>query len=76
MHVSGHGVINTFLLALLFAQLDVEAWQQEQPVVLHTWTKESAHNYENNCHEVSVFVSPGATYFEVEFDERCETEKR
>ncbi|XP_013007495.2 zinc finger ZZ-type and EF-hand domain-containing protein 1 [Cavia porcellus] len=57
-------------------KLDVEAWQQEQPVVLHTWTKESAHNYENNCHEVSVFVSPGATYFEVEFDERCETEKR
>ncbi|PNI37428.1 ZZEF1 isoform 3 [Pan troglodytes] len=56
--------------------LDVETWQQEQPVVLHTWTKESAHNYENNCHEVSVFVSPGATYFEVEFDDRCETEKR
>uniref|UniRef100_A0A8C6RQT6 Zinc finger, ZZ-type with EF hand domain 1 n=1 Tax=Nannospalax galili TaxID=1026970 RepID=A0A8C6RQT6_NANGA len=56
-------------------KLDVETWQQEQPVVLHTWTKESAHNYENNCHEVSVFVSPGATYFEVEFDERCETEK-
>ncbi|XP_023579101.1 zinc finger ZZ-type and EF-hand domain-containing protein 1 isoform X2 [Octodon degus] len=58
------------------SKLDAEAWQQEQPVVLHTWTKESAHNYENNCHEVSVFVSPGATYFEVEFDERCETEKR
>ncbi|XP_006863340.1 PREDICTED: zinc finger ZZ-type and EF-hand domain-containing protein 1 [Chrysochloris asiatica] len=57
-------------------KLEVETWQQEQPVVLHTWTKESAHNYENNCHEVSVFVSPGATYFEVEFDERCETEKR
>ncbi|XP_033279065.2 zinc finger ZZ-type and EF-hand domain-containing protein 1 isoform X1 [Orcinus orca] len=58
------------------SKLDVETWQQERPVVLHTWTKESAHNYENNCHEVSVFVSPGATYFEVEFDERCETEKR
>ncbi|XP_016056433.1 PREDICTED: zinc finger ZZ-type and EF-hand domain-containing protein 1 isoform X4 [Miniopterus natalensis] len=57
-------------------KLDVETWQQERPVVLHTWAKESAHNYENNCHEVSVFVSPGATYFEVEFDERCETEKR
>ncbi|XP_027480634.2 zinc finger ZZ-type and EF-hand domain-containing protein 1 isoform X2 [Zalophus californianus] len=57
-------------------KLDAETWQQECPVVLHTWTKESAHNYENNCHEVSVFVSPGATYFEVEFDERCETEKR
>uniref|UniRef100_A0A673V2A9 Zinc finger ZZ-type and EF-hand domain containing 1 n=1 Tax=Suricata suricatta TaxID=37032 RepID=A0A673V2A9_SURSU len=56
--------------------LDGEGWPQERPVVLHTWTKESAHNYENNCHEVSVFVSPGATCFEVEFDERCETEKR
>ncbi|KAM6163683.1 zinc finger ZZ-type and EF-hand domain-containing protein 1 [Rhynchocyon petersi] len=57
-------------------KLDVETWQQEQPVVLHMWTKESAHNYENNCHEVSLFISPGATYFEVEFDDRCETEKR
>ncbi|XP_038392311.1 zinc finger ZZ-type and EF-hand domain-containing protein 1 isoform X1 [Canis lupus familiaris] len=57
-------------------KLDEDTWQQECPVVLHTWTKESAHNYENNCHEVSVFISPGATYFEVEFDERCETEKR
>ncbi|XP_039110431.1 zinc finger ZZ-type and EF-hand domain-containing protein 1 isoform X2 [Hyaena hyaena] len=56
--------------------LDVDTWPQEHPVVLHTWTKESAHNYGNNCHEVSVFVSPGATCFEVEFDERCETEKR
>ncbi|XP_044939088.1 zinc finger ZZ-type and EF-hand domain-containing protein 1 isoform X1 [Mustela putorius furo] len=60
----------------LLDKLDAETWRQECPVVLHTWTKESAHNYENNCHEVSVFVSPGATYFEVEFDERCETEKR
>ncbi|XP_048654355.1 zinc finger ZZ-type and EF-hand domain-containing protein 1 isoform X3 [Marmota marmota marmota] len=68
-------VMNT-LLSVAARELDVETWQQEQPVVLHTWTKESAHNYENNCHEVSVFVSPGATYFEVEFDERCETEKR
>ncbi|XP_037350281.1 zinc finger ZZ-type and EF-hand domain-containing protein 1 isoform X1 [Talpa occidentalis] len=58
------------------SKLDVETWQQEEPVVLHTWTKESAHNYENNCHEAFIFVSPGATYFEVEFDERCETEKR
>ncbi|XP_028937724.1 zinc finger ZZ-type and EF-hand domain-containing protein 1 isoform X1 [Ornithorhynchus anatinus] len=57
-------------------KVDLEAWQQEQPVVLRTWTVESPHNYENNCHEVSVFVSPGATYFEVEFDDKCETEKR
>uniref|UniRef100_A0A803XUX2 Zinc finger ZZ-type and EF-hand domain containing 1 n=1 Tax=Meleagris gallopavo TaxID=9103 RepID=A0A803XUX2_MELGA len=51
-------------------------WQQEQPVVLRTWTVESPHNYENNCHEVSVFLCHGATYFEVEFDEKCETERR
>ncbi|OWK59854.1 Zinc finger ZZ-type and EF-hand domain-containing protein 1 [Lonchura striata] len=55
---------------------DMESWQQEQPVVLRTWTMESPHNYENNCHEVSVFLCHGATYFEVEFDEKCETERR
>ncbi len=37
---------------------------------------ESPHNYENSRHETTVFVCPGATSFEVEFDERCETEKR
>ncbi|XP_067393968.1 zinc finger ZZ-type and EF-hand domain-containing protein 1 isoform X3 [Emydura macquarii macquarii] len=57
-------------------KVDKESWQQEQPVVLRTWTMESPHNYENNCHEVSVFLCPGATYFEVEFDEKCETERR
>uniref|UniRef100_A0A6J0V4H1 Zinc finger ZZ-type and EF-hand domain-containing protein 1 isoform X1 n=1 Tax=Pogona vitticeps TaxID=103695 RepID=A0A6J0V4H1_9SAUR len=54
----------------------LESWQQEEPVVLRTWTAESPHNYENNCHDVTVFLCPGATYFEVEFDERCETERR
>ncbi|XP_068021475.1 zinc finger ZZ-type and EF-hand domain-containing protein 1 isoform X1 [Melanerpes formicivorus] len=57
-------------------KLEMESWQQEQPVVLRTWTMESPHNYENNCHEVSVFLCHGATYFEVEFDEKCETERR
>uniref|UniRef100_A0A8C3N8S2 Uncharacterized protein n=1 Tax=Geospiza parvula TaxID=87175 RepID=A0A8C3N8S2_GEOPR len=56
--------------------VDMESWQQEQPVVLRTWTMESPHNYENNCHEVSVFLCHGAIYFEVEFDEKCETERR
>lgn len=37
---------------------------------------ESPHNYENSQHETTVFACPGATSFEVEFDERCETEKR
>ncbi|OXB78873.1 UNVERIFIED_CONTAM: hypothetical protein H355_011278 [Colinus virginianus] len=57
-------------------KMEIESWQQEQPVVLRTWTVESPHNYENNCHEVSVFLCHGATYFEVEFDEKCETERR
>ncbi|NXU59508.1 ZZEF1 protein, partial [Turnix velox] len=57
-------------------KMEMENWQQEQPVVLRTWTMESPHNYENNCHEVSVFLCHGATYFEVEFDDKCETERR
>uniref|UniRef100_A0A7M4EG06 Zinc finger ZZ-type and EF-hand domain containing 1 n=1 Tax=Crocodylus porosus TaxID=8502 RepID=A0A7M4EG06_CROPO len=57
-------------------KMDMESWQQEQPVALRTWTMESPHNYENNCHVVSVFLCHGATYFEVEFDEKCETERR
>lgn len=56
--------------------MDMDIWQQEKPVVLNTWTMESAHNYNNNCHEVAVFLSPGATTFEVEFDDKCETETR
>lgn len=45
-------------------------------MVLRTWTAESPHNYDNNCRDVTVFLCPGATSFEVEFDERCETEQR
>uniref|UniRef100_H2M814 Zinc finger ZZ-type and EF-hand domain containing 1 n=1 Tax=Oryzias latipes TaxID=8090 RepID=H2M814_ORYLA len=56
---------------------DCESWQQpQQPVVLRTWSMESPHNYENSRHETTIFACPGATSFEVEFDERCETEKR
>ncbi|XP_054857932.1 zinc finger ZZ-type and EF-hand domain-containing protein 1 isoform X2 [Eublepharis macularius] len=57
-------------------KVDMENWQQEQPVVLRTWAMESPHNYDNNCHDVTVFICPEATYFEVEFNERCETERR
>ncbi|XP_035382867.1 zinc finger ZZ-type and EF-hand domain-containing protein 1 isoform X1 [Electrophorus electricus] len=48
----------------------------QQPVVLRTWTMESPHDYEDSKHENTIFLCPGATSFEVEFDERCETEKR
>ncbi|XP_063059602.1 zinc finger ZZ-type and EF-hand domain-containing protein 1 [Engraulis encrasicolus] len=61
----------------IFSSTDVETCQQPlQPVVLKTWDMESLHNYENGQHETTVFVCPGATSFEVEFDDRCETEKR
>ncbi|XP_048468365.1 zinc finger ZZ-type and EF-hand domain-containing protein 1 [Rhincodon typus] len=50
--------------------------KSEEPVFLRMWSMESTHNYENNSHETTVFVCPGATFFEVEFDEKCETEKR
>ncbi|XP_062414058.1 zinc finger ZZ-type and EF-hand domain-containing protein 1 isoform X3 [Pungitius pungitius] len=61
----------------IFSKVDQESWHQpQQPVVLRTWSLESPHNYENSRHETSIFACPGATSFEVEFDERCETEKR
>ncbi|XP_036975972.1 zinc finger ZZ-type and EF-hand domain-containing protein 1 isoform X2 [Acanthopagrus latus] len=61
----------------IFSKADQESWHQpQQPVVLRTWNMESPHNYENSRHETTVYACPGATSFEVEFDERCETEKR
>uniref|UniRef100_A0A3B5B598 Zinc finger ZZ-type and EF-hand domain containing 1 n=1 Tax=Stegastes partitus TaxID=144197 RepID=A0A3B5B598_9TELE len=61
----------------IFSKVDQDSWHQpQQPVVLRTWSMESPHNYENSRHETSIFACPGATSFEVEFDERCETEKR
>uniref|UniRef100_A0A8D2ZEM8 Zinc finger ZZ-type and EF-hand domain containing 1 n=1 Tax=Scophthalmus maximus TaxID=52904 RepID=A0A8D2ZEM8_SCOMX len=61
----------------IFSKGDQESWHQpQQPVVLRNWKMESPHNYENSRHETSIFACPGATSFEVEFDERCETEKR
>ncbi|XP_069827246.1 zinc finger ZZ-type and EF-hand domain-containing protein 1 [Dendropsophus ebraccatus] len=58
-------------------KIEMESWNQvQQPVVLQTWNMESPHNYENNCRDTTVFLCPGATYFEVEFDDKCETERR
>ncbi|XP_078404848.1 zinc finger ZZ-type and EF-hand domain-containing protein 1 isoform X3 [Cetorhinus maximus] len=60
-----------------FIKLDGDNLEKsEEPVFLRMWSMESTHNYENNSHETTVFVCPGATFFEVEFDEKCETEKR
>ncbi|KAK5859119.1 hypothetical protein PBY51_003209 [Eleginops maclovinus] len=61
----------------IFSKVDQDSWHQpQQPVVLRTWNVESPHNYENSRHETTIFACPGATSFEVEFDKRCETEKR
>ncbi|KAL0994771.1 hypothetical protein UPYG_G00126960 [Umbra pygmaea] len=61
----------------IFSKVDLESCQQpQQPVVLRSWTMESPHNYDNSRHETTIFACPGASSFEVEFDERCETEKR
>ncbi|XP_075051075.1 zinc finger ZZ-type and EF-hand domain-containing protein 1 isoform X2 [Mixophyes fleayi] len=58
-------------------KVEMDSWNQvQQPVVLQTWNMESPHNYENNCRDTTVFLCPGATYFEVEFDDKCETERR
>uniref|UniRef100_A0A8C5MSL1 Zinc finger ZZ-type and EF-hand domain containing 1 n=1 Tax=Leptobrachium leishanense TaxID=445787 RepID=A0A8C5MSL1_9ANUR len=55
----------------------MDTWNKAQtPVALQTWNMESPHNYENNCRDKTVFLCPGAVSFEVEFDEKCETEKR
>lgn len=57
--------------------MEQESWSQpQQPVVLRTWNMESPHNYENSRHDTTMFACPGATSFEVEFDQRCETEER
>uniref|UniRef100_A0A8C5F7L2 Zinc finger ZZ-type and EF-hand domain containing 1 n=1 Tax=Gadus morhua TaxID=8049 RepID=A0A8C5F7L2_GADMO len=61
----------------IFSKVDQESClQPQQPVVLRTWNMESPHNYENSRHETTIFCCPGATSFVVEFDERCQTEKR
>lgn len=68
---------NLDLIVTCHYKVDQENWHQpQQPVVLRTWNMESPHNYENSRHETSIFACPGTTSFEVEFDERCETEKR
>ncbi|XP_020615974.1 zinc finger ZZ-type and EF-hand domain-containing protein 1-like isoform X2 [Orbicella faveolata] len=61
----------------LFFKIDSEEWNKTQgQTVLRTWEVESAHNYENNQDVKMVFNCPGCSEFTVEFDPRCETERR
>ncbi|CAH1794732.1 unnamed protein product [Owenia fusiformis] len=61
-----------------FYPLGSESWEvvNMKDIVLRTWDVESSHNYDNNQHITQVFGCPGAQTFHVEFDPKCETEKR
>lgn len=61
----------------LFFKIDSEEWNKTQgQTVLRTWDVESLHNYENNQDIKMVFSCPGCSEFTVDFDPRCETERR
>jgi len=65
-------VPNEFLTldsSVLKASGDTEA-------TIGVWTRESPHNYENNSRIHEDFVCPSATKFIIEFDSRCQTERR
>ncbi|XP_011420402.3 zinc finger ZZ-type and EF-hand domain-containing protein 1 isoform X2 [Magallana gigas] len=65
-------------LPKLFPPITSDHWAsvQTEDIVLRTWEVESSHNYENNQHQSQVFTCPGANKFVVDFDPRCETERR
>ncbi|XP_048575305.1 zinc finger ZZ-type and EF-hand domain-containing protein 1 isoform X2 [Nematostella vectensis] len=61
----------------LFFKIDSEEWNKAQgQTVLRTWDVESNHEYENNQDLSMVFSCPGCSEFTVEFDPRCETERK
>ncbi|KAL5017766.1 hypothetical protein ScPMuIL_005151, partial [Solemya velum] len=66
------------LLPAIFPKISSEHWLsvQTEDIVLRTWEMESPHSYENNQHLRHIFNCPGAAKFVVEFDSRCETERR
>ncbi|XP_052765956.1 zinc finger ZZ-type and EF-hand domain-containing protein 1-like isoform X1 [Mya arenaria] len=66
------------LLPDTFPTISSTHWQglQSEDIVLRTWEVESGHNYENNVHYTQSFYCPGASKYIVEFDPRCETERR
>ncbi|XP_076459760.1 zinc finger ZZ-type and EF-hand domain-containing protein 1-like isoform X2 [Babylonia areolata] len=62
----------------LFPEMTSDSWfdMKNEDIVLRTWDVESPHNYDNNSSITQVFSSPGATKFIIDFDPRCETERR
>uniref|UniRef100_K1PFX0 Zinc finger ZZ-type and EF-hand domain-containing protein 1 n=1 Tax=Magallana gigas TaxID=29159 RepID=K1PFX0_MAGGI len=69
---------NSFLGSTVRQLITSDHWAsvQTEDIVLRTWEVESSHNYENNQHQSQVFTCPGANKFVVDFDPRCETERR
>ncbi|XP_071131694.1 zinc finger ZZ-type and EF-hand domain-containing protein 1-like [Mytilus edulis] len=66
------------MLPEIFPNITSDHWStvQTDDIVLRTWEVESSHSYHNNEHETQVFSCPGANRFIIDFDPRCETERR
>ena len=66
-----------FDLHLTYSQVTSSTWALEMSEeTFRTWDVESNHSYCNNMNITLSFIYPGAIKFVVEFDPRCETERR
>ncbi|CAL1538237.1 unnamed protein product [Lymnaea stagnalis] len=62
----------------LFSDISSDCWNEvdTEETVLRTWDVESPHDYLNHSNIVQMFHCPGASKLVIEFDPRCETERR
>ncbi|XP_055877134.1 zinc finger ZZ-type and EF-hand domain-containing protein 1-like isoform X1 [Biomphalaria glabrata] len=62
----------------LFSDITSDCWTEvdTEETVLRTWEVESPHDYLNHSNIVQMFHCPGASKLVIEFDSRCETERR
>ncbi|GFS06651.1 zinc finger ZZ-type and EF-hand domain-containing protein 1-like [Elysia marginata] len=62
----------------IFLDINSECWDKvdTEETILRTWEVESPHEYQNHSNIVQVFNCPGASKLVVDFDPRCETERR
>ncbi|BFZ03746.1 hypothetical protein BsWGS_06784 [Bradybaena similaris] len=62
----------------LFSDILSPCWDEVETdeTVLRTWEVESPHDYLNHSNLVQMFHCPGASKLVVDFDPRCETERR
>ncbi|RUS90800.1 hypothetical protein EGW08_001419, partial [Elysia chlorotica] len=62
----------------IFLDITSECWEKvdTEETVLRTWEIESPHDYHNHSNIVQVFNCPGASKLVIDFDPRCETERR